>query len=48
MLTVGDKFPEFTVTANVGREKGKEFKTLSNEIFMGRQAATSSWASISA
>jgi lipoyl-dependent peroxiredoxin subunit C len=36
MLTVGDKFPEFTVTANVGREKGKEFKTLSNKDFAGK------------
>ena len=36
MLTVGDKFPQFTVTANVGREKGKEFKTLSNADFAGK------------
>jgi alkyl hydroperoxide reductase subunit AhpC len=36
MLTVGDKFPEFTVTANVGREKGKEFKTLTNRDFDGK------------
>lgn len=36
MLTVGDKFPEFTVTANVSREKGKEFTTLSNDDFAGK------------
>lgn len=33
MLTVGQKFPEFTVTANVSREKGKEFQTLTNKNF---------------
>jgi peroxiredoxin (alkyl hydroperoxide reductase subunit C) len=36
MLTVGDKFPEFNVTANVSREKGKEFKSLSNKDFDGK------------
>ena len=36
MLTVGDKFPEFKVTANVGREKGKEFKELTNADFKGK------------
>ena len=28
MLTVGDQFPRFNLTANVGREKGKEFKNV--------------------
>lgn len=36
MLTVGDKFPEFTVTANVSREKGREFTTLTNKNFAGK------------
>lgn len=36
MLTVGDQFPEFNLTANVGREKGKEFKTVSNKDFEGK------------
>ena len=36
MLTVGDKFPDFKVTANVGREKGKEFKSLTNKDFDGK------------
>jgi lipoyl-dependent peroxiredoxin subunit C len=36
MLTVGEKFPQFQVTANVGREKGKEFKTLTNQDFDGK------------
>jgi peroxiredoxin (alkyl hydroperoxide reductase subunit C) len=36
MLTVGDKFPSFKLTANVGREKGKEFKTVTNKDFEGK------------
>jgi peroxiredoxin (alkyl hydroperoxide reductase subunit C) len=36
MLTVGDKFPEFSLNANVSREKGKEFKKLSNRDFAGK------------
>jgi alkyl hydroperoxide reductase subunit AhpC len=36
MLTVGDKFPDFKVTANVGRDKGKEFKILTNKDFDGK------------
>src|SRR4051812_36799773 len=36
MLTVGDKFPEFKLTANVGREKGKEFKDVTNKDFEGK------------
>jgi lipoyl-dependent peroxiredoxin subunit C len=36
MLTVGEKFPEFKVTANVGREKGKEFKQITNADFEGK------------
>jgi len=29
MLTVGDKFPEYKLTASVSTEKGKEFQTIS-------------------
>jgi lipoyl-dependent peroxiredoxin subunit C len=36
MLTVGDQFPKFKLNANVSREKGKEFKTVSNEDFKGK------------
>jgi peroxiredoxin (alkyl hydroperoxide reductase subunit C) len=36
VLTVGDRFPEFKVTANVSREKGKEFKTLTNADLAGK------------
>jgi alkyl hydroperoxide reductase subunit AhpC len=36
MLTVGDKFPEFNLNANVGREKGKEFKQVSSKDLAGK------------
>ena len=36
MLTVGDKFPEFKLTANVSREKGKEFKDVTSKDFRGK------------
>ena len=31
MLTVGDKFPEYKLTASVSTEKGKEFETISTK-----------------
>ncbi|PYQ27998.1 MAG: alkyl hydroperoxide reductase [Acidobacteria bacterium] len=36
MLTVGDKFPQFKLNASVSREKGKEFKTVSNADYAGK------------
>lgn len=36
MLGVGEKFPAFSVTATVGLEKGKEFKTITNEDYAGK------------
>ena len=36
MLTVGDRFPEFKLKANVSREKGKEFKDISSKDFDGK------------
>jgi len=36
MLTVGDQFPQFTLNANVSREKGKEFKQVSSKDFEGK------------
>jgi alkyl hydroperoxide reductase subunit AhpC len=36
MLGVGEKFPEFSVTATVGLEKGKEFKTITSEDYSGK------------
>jgi peroxiredoxin (alkyl hydroperoxide reductase subunit C) len=36
MLGVGEKFPEFNVTATVSLEKGKEFKTITSEDYSGK------------
>ena len=36
MLTVGDKFPQFRLTANVGREKDNEFRTVTSDDFKGK------------
>jgi alkyl hydroperoxide reductase subunit AhpC len=36
MLTVGDKFPQFSVQANVSREKGKEFKQITSKDVEGK------------
>ena len=36
MLGVGEKFPDFKVTATVSLEKGKEFKEITNEDYPGK------------
>jgi alkyl hydroperoxide reductase subunit AhpC len=36
MLGVGEKFPDFKVTATVSLEKGKEFKEITNEDYAGK------------
>jgi lipoyl-dependent peroxiredoxin subunit C len=36
MLGIGEKFPNYEVTAVVSREKGKEFQQISNESFAGK------------
>jgi peroxiredoxin (alkyl hydroperoxide reductase subunit C) len=36
MLTVGERFPEFNLTANVSVEKGKEFTTISSKSLDGK------------
>ncbi len=36
MLGVGEKFPDFKVTATVSLEKGKEFKEITNEDYSGQ------------
>ena len=36
MLGVGEKFPSFSVTATVSLEKGKEFKTITDEDYKGK------------
>src|SRR5258706_11409316 len=36
MLTVGERFPEFNLTANVSTEKGKEFTEISSKSLDGK------------
>jgi peroxiredoxin (alkyl hydroperoxide reductase subunit C) len=36
MLGVGEKFPDFKVTATVSLDKGKEFKDITNEDYAGK------------
>jgi len=35
MLGVGEKFPVFSVTATVSRDKNKAFETITNESYPG-------------
>lgn len=43
MLGIGEKFPEFKLQACVSREKGQEFKELSNADFKGSWAVVFFW-----
>ncbi|MFA6233041.1 MAG: peroxiredoxin [Bacteroidota bacterium] len=43
MLTVGDKFPEFTLQACVSREAGKEFAEISNKSNSGKWQVVFFW-----
>jgi len=43
MLTVGDKIPEFKVTAVVSMEKGKEFQDISDKDFKGKWKVIFFW-----
>lgn len=36
MLTVGENFPSFELTATVSRENGKEFQTITDESYKGK------------
>ncbi len=36
MLGVGEKFPHFSLTATVSLDKGKEFKTITNQDYKGK------------
>jgi peroxiredoxin (alkyl hydroperoxide reductase subunit C) len=36
MLGVGEKFPEFSLKATVGTDKGKEFDSITNETYPGK------------
>ena len=43
MLTVGDRLPEFQVQGVVSREKGKEFREISNRDFPGKWLVLFFW-----
>jgi peroxiredoxin (alkyl hydroperoxide reductase subunit C) len=43
MLTVGDKFPEFRLTAVVGLEKGGEFQEITGRSFPGKWRVVFFW-----
>ena len=43
MLTVGEKFPEFSLTACVGDQPGKEFQTITNKTFDGKWQVVFFW-----
>ncbi|NUV57597.1 peroxiredoxin, partial [Streptomyces coelicolor] len=43
MLTVGDKFPEFELTACVSLEKGKEFETIDHKTYEGKWKVVFAW-----
>jgi alkyl hydroperoxide reductase subunit AhpC len=36
MLTVGEKFPSFSVTATVSTDKNKAFETITDESYPGK------------
>ena len=43
MLTVGDKFPEFELTACVSLEKGKEFEQIHHKSYEGKWLVVFAW-----
>jgi len=43
MLTIGDKFPNFTADAVVGLERGQEFKTVTGDDFPGKWKVVFFW-----
>ena len=43
MLTVGDKFPEFELTACVSLEKGKEFEQINHKTYEGKWKIVFAW-----
>jgi peroxiredoxin (alkyl hydroperoxide reductase subunit C) len=43
MLTVGDKFPKFELTAAVSLEKGKEFAQITDESYKGKWQVVFFW-----
>ena len=43
MLTIGDKFPQYKLTAVTSLEKGKEFTKLENDTFKGKWQVVFFW-----
>lgn len=43
MLTVGDKFPKFNLTAAVSLEKGKEFENITDDSYKGKWKVVFFW-----
>src|SRR6187397_2789524 len=43
MLTIGDKFPQFNLTAAVSLEKGKEFAEINNDTYKGKWKVVFFW-----
>ena len=43
MLTIGDRFPEFSLQAVVSREKGKEFSTIGSKTHEGKWRVVFFW-----
>ena len=43
MLTVGDKFPEFELTACVSLEKGEEFEQINHKTYEGKWKVVFFW-----
>ena len=43
MLTVGDKFPEFDLTACVSLEKGEEFQQIDHKTHEGKWKVVFFW-----
>jgi peroxiredoxin (alkyl hydroperoxide reductase subunit C) len=43
MLTIGDKFPAFTLKSCVSTENGKEFETISNNTYAGKWQTIFFW-----
>src|SRR6187397_2644086 len=43
MLTIGDKFPQFNLTAAVSLEKGKEFAEINNDTYKGKWLVVFFW-----
>ncbi|WP_337463428.1 redoxin domain-containing protein [Streptomyces sp. AA1529] len=46
MLTVGDKFPEFELTACVSLEKGKEFEDINHKTYEGKWKVVFAWPKV--